>query len=114
MYVADILHAKFEGLGVHTPAGNRLIEYDALSYSWGSEETPQILVCNGVEISIGENLSAALRSIRNFEGKDKYLWVDAICIDQSANEERGKQVSNMFIIYQKAAKVIAWIDSADE
>jgi hypothetical protein len=38
--------------------------------------------------------------------------VDAICIDQQNNEEKGYQVRNMLLIYQKATRVIAWLGTA--
>jgi hypothetical protein len=39
LFTADILHTNFEGLGVRSipDKGDQLIEYDALSYTWGSD-----------------------------------------------------------------------------
>jgi hypothetical protein len=107
LYIADIVHATFEGLGVHLPSGVRLIAYNALSYTWGSSKTPAAMICNGVGFPIRANLDGALRALRDFEGTDQYLWVDAICINQSDNDEVSKQVSNMFVIYEKAMRVVA-------
>ncbi|KAK3304996.1 heterokaryon incompatibility protein-domain-containing protein [Chaetomium strumarium] len=43
-----------------------------------------------------------------------YLWVDAICIDQSNSSERAQQVALMHEIYTKASSVIAWVSEEDE
>ena len=42
----------------------------------------------------------------------RYLWVDAICINQQDNTERKAQVLMMGEIYSKAQKVIAWLGNA--
>lgn len=39
----------------------------------------------------------------------KYLWVDAICIDQSRVLERNHQVALMRHIYSRARRVISWL-----
>ena len=57
---------------------------------------------------IGPNLKAALQSIRHLV-EPKYLWVDAICINQKDIAERNYQVSIMRWIYQKAVQVIIWL-----
>lgn len=114
LHVADLLHPIIEGLGVRSPAGDYAALYTALSYTWGGEEKPEIILCDGSELKIGANLSLALRRLREFDDDDQYLWVDAICINQSDKDEVGEQVAHMLAIYQKAAQVIAWIDSAGE
>ena len=55
--------------------------YEALSYTWGSPENPRDLYCQGAILSITRNLDAALRSLRHAD-KPRWLWVDAVCIDQ--------------------------------
>jgi FAD/FMN-containing dehydrogenase len=54
-------------------------------------------------------LGDALRDLRYHE-KDRVLWIDALCIDQNNNEERGEQVQQMGSIYSKAERVIIWLD----
>lgn len=55
LHVADILHPKFEGLrlrsGLSTGQGH-IAEYDALSYTWGTNGFTQILACNDVELRL--------------------------------------------------------------
>lgn len=116
LYTADILHPKFEGLGLRSPSDKveSVIEYDALSYSWGIGESAKIIICNGFEFPITENLFEALRALRHSQEQFRYLWVDAICINQSDDNEKGEQVWNMLEIYQKATRVIAWLSAAQE
>lgn len=44
------------------------------------------------------------------EWSHRYYWIDAICIDQENDLERGHQVNMMGDIYGGAACVIAWLD----
>lgn len=39
---------------------------------------------------------------------DKVLWIDAICIDQDNQKERGHQLGQMQNIYENAEEVIVW------
>ncbi|PQE04520.1 Heterokaryon incompatibility 6 OR allele protein [Rutstroemia sp. NJR-2017a BVV2] len=102
---------RFEGLGLRSASGvnDDLVEYDALSYTWGTKENEKTIECNGIDFPITENLFNALLALRYPGNQDRYLWVDAICINQSDDDEKGHQVGNMLIIYQKACKVIAWL-----
>ncbi|KAK0642120.1 heterokaryon incompatibility protein-domain-containing protein [Cercophora newfieldiana] len=45
---------------------------------------------------------------------DDYIWIDALCIDQSNTSERGAQVSIMDRIYSSAAYVIIWLGEEDK
>lgn len=44
--------------------------------------------------------------------QDTYLWIDAICIDQSDDEERGKQVTQLGDLYEAANKTIVWLSNS--
>jgi hypothetical protein len=89
-------------------------EYDALSYTWGVPREARHIVCDGHDFPITENLFEALRMLRPSGSRTpgRYLWVDSICIDQTSDNEKGEQVWNMFAIYQKASKVVAWLGPA--
>jgi hypothetical protein len=115
LYVADILHPSFEGLGIRSLSDGEdcLVEYDALSYVWGVQKSWRQIICNNMHFSVTEGLFEALTALRYSE-RDRYLWVDAICINQGNSHERALQVHNMLTIYQKAAKVIAWLGPSDE
>lgn len=93
-----------------------LPEYDAVSYCWADEAGDatrccQALIGNTV-IPITRNCQAALRRIRK---KDRVmrLWVDAICIDQGNDKEKGHQVDFMPQIYICANKTYAFLGEGD-
>ncbi|KAK3996250.1 ankyrin repeat-containing domain protein [Cladorrhinum sp. PSN332] len=94
------------------------VPYEALSYTWGDCNSPLGNVQNDNEIiineqkaMIGANLYLALCSLRQ-SNEDKILWVDAICIDQKNDGEKGHQVRQMSQIYAKAQTVQIWLGSA--
>lgn len=109
-------------------------KYDALSYTWGTEEpTQKILVKTTQEptkgtgkerfrsaaqrftkkrVYIRPNLEDALRRFRdtNLETQsDLLLWIDAICINQGDEKEKSVQVAMMAEIYSKAEDVLIWL-----
>jgi hypothetical protein len=71
----------------------------ALSYEWGSRSEPQQLIVNGKSMMIQKNLHAFLHAFIDFhqdcsDGREpSLLWIDAISIRQSRNDERNHQVS---------------------
>ncbi|KAK4448886.1 heterokaryon incompatibility protein-domain-containing protein [Podospora aff. communis PSN243] len=85
------------------------MKYEALSYVWGKEDFAHVLHLEGGNtLTITENLDTALRRLR-FQDRERTLWIDAVCIDQSNLAEKGPQVENMANIYRNAAQVVAWL-----
>jgi hypothetical protein len=84
--------------------------YEALSYLWGpSNFTAQIhITWFKAHLMITESLAAGLRQFRH-ENKDRYLWIDQICINQQDLDERSAQVKFMGEIYERAACVLLWL-----
>lgn len=93
--------------------------YIALSYAWheplaftenGSGDHAQV-VLDGRIVQATPNLVYALRHLSSQHGEEDggYLWVDALCIDQSSDAERTSQVSMMHQIYHKATAVHVWL-----
>ncbi|KAK0129224.1 hypothetical protein ONS95_001159 [Cadophora gregata] len=83
--------------------------YDALSYEWGVEtDNPPLIILNGQETPIRENLWQALRTMGSKQS-NLPIWIDALCINQKNDVERSSQVSMMGQIYQRASCVIAWL-----
>jgi len=105
LLVADVIHA--DGLGVHEEDGPRELEYEALSYCWGEAVFPQTITVNNVAYPVTNNLFLALKMLRS-DDSSRYVWVDALCINQYNNAEKSIQVRRMRWIYQKASRVIAW------
>jgi hypothetical protein len=86
--------------------------YEAVSYFWGDQtqqSTIKVLQQGSVyEISVGKNLKGALRALR-YPRRKRYLWVDALCIDQRNILERNHQVLLMSKIYESAEQVCVWL-----
>lgn len=88
-----------------------IVDYEALSYTWGGIKKPYEVEINGRRMSVTENLSLALRHLR-YQHQDRILWIDAICINQDNDKERGHQVRQMASIYKRAERVIIWLGRA--
>lgn len=114
--------------------------YEALSYCWGNQKatysihirdlnatTPSrqkkseqvtaaamwktaISAITHTDFKVRKNLHDALRRLRR-KYSDVYLWVDAICIDQSekGKAEKEKQLAMMARIYNLASNVCVWL-----
>lgn len=82
--------------------------YYALSYTWGSPEPPFFMNCNGSDIRITKSLHEALCQMRR-AWCHLTVWADAICINQSDNTEKSRQVSRMGDIYSKAGRLFIWL-----
>ena len=85
--------------------------YEALSYTWGLKITHTVS-CNGSALAISENLWLALQRLR-YVDRERILWVDAICINQSDVMEKSKQVAQMRYIYQNATQIVVWLGEAN-
>ncbi|KAK5658327.1 hypothetical protein OQA88_2303 [Cercophora sp. LCS_1] len=116
--------------------------YDALSYTWGnpfSQTTPESeltafdatrrypVVCDCKRLMVTGNLYAFLNRIKRL-GPDasgsgvtkiagslrsEYIWVDAIAINQSDNQEKSEQIQLMRRIYKQAHLVLVWLGPPD-
>jgi len=82
--------------------------YEALSYLWGDASVAENVVLNDSEITVTKNLHTCLRVLRN-RNDVGYLWIDAICIDQTSVEEKNTQVPLMRDIYSGARCVFIWL-----
>lgn len=83
-------------------------KYNAISYTWGDiTPTPTILI-NGQRLSVRTNCEFALRQTSPHI-KGGYLWIDAVCINQSDNDEKSEQVAKMGEVFKKAIQVFACV-----
>lgn len=89
--------------------------YNALSYLWGPPTPEREILINGRSFPIRANLFDFLQSAHAIElaQAGKYIWIDQLCIDQSAMDERNHQVHMMADIYQRADEVLIWLGEAD-
>ncbi|OSS43210.1 hypothetical protein B5807_12169 [Epicoccum nigrum] len=102
----------------------------ALSYVWGdprptlykqmpsSSQRTRHIICNDQKVLISVNLDDAINTIFSiWEGETdpmggvehRRIWIDQVCINQNDDQEKNAQVAQMDLIYQAAARVIAWI-----
>lgn len=88
-------------------------DYDALSYTWGEPGDGDFhITCNERTLKVWENLYSALpclaRQLRQEGSSPRRIWIDAICINQSDESEKLKQIDRMSVIYRRARQVIVW------
>ncbi|KAL1646829.1 hypothetical protein SLS58_002964 [Diplodia intermedia] len=90
------------------------VSYEALSYTWGSEEKP-FTINRGENrwLAVTSNCFDAMRRLRKPD-RPRTLWIDAVCINQANDLERGHQVKNMPQIYREADQVIVYLGEADD
>ncbi|KAM6509663.1 hypothetical protein FALCPG4_017311 [Fusarium falciforme] len=100
----NLVHTRLS----HTPS------YEALSYTWGTEERPSQIYCGqDAHISVTQNCLEAIESLR-YKDRQRVTWIDAVCIDQPSIAERGHQVAIMPSIYRQAKKVIVYLGESTE
>ncbi|KAK2768706.1 hypothetical protein FQN54_000562 [Arachnomyces sp. PD_36] len=87
--------------------------YAALSYTWGEPIFSEQLVVNEALMGITSNLAAALRQLRSCSCL-RWLWIDAICINQSDEREKSSQIPLMTDIFYNASHVWAWLGDEPE
>ena len=96
--------------------------YEALSYVWGEDvftETLHLIVGNHAsfeirsKVQITQSLASALRAFHRKTVK-RFLWVDAVCINQRDHLEKGHQILLMKDIYTQAKQVLIWLGDATE
>ena len=82
--------------------------YDALSYTWGDPAHHFHLHYQEWTLPVTRNLDMALRRLRHAVNP-RWLWVDAVCIDQSNHEEKSHQIGLMRSIYSNSAQTVCFI-----
>ncbi|KAL1646839.1 hypothetical protein SLS58_002974 [Diplodia intermedia] len=89
--------------------------YEALSYTWGGKEKPCRIECGeGSELAVTRNCFNAIKRLRR-AARSRTVWIDAVCIDQEDDAERGHQVGIMPSIYREATRVVVYLgEAADE
>ncbi|KAH8587764.1 heterokaryon incompatibility protein-domain-containing protein [Bisporella sp. PMI_857] len=84
------------------------VKFEALSYVWGKQTTRQRIKCNGHSMYVGSSLLDAFGELARRRSTG-LIWADAICINQSDDQEKTRQVRMMREIYEKAQRVIIWL-----
>jgi hypothetical protein len=76
---------------------------------WGEPRLDHTLHINGGHVMVTGNLDQALRRLR-LATKNRALWADAVCINQSDNKEKATQIPLMAKVYRGVSRVLAWLD----
>lgn len=97
---SGFFHEGTENIEEEAP---EFIQYDALSYTWGDSTPVNEIEVNGAAVAVKRNLFDALVHLR-LPANERYVWIDALCVNQDDNEEKAKQVEMMFSIYQNAPR----------
>jgi len=102
-------------ISLHEVSLDASVKFVALSYTWttngGDCSLSKRVECDGAIIKTTANCDAAFRRIRHVELFCNF-WVDAICINQSNDDEKSLQIPLMGQIYRKALWVASWIGEA--
>jgi hypothetical protein len=97
-----------EGVGV--TGTTQSVSYTALSHAWSSSLDESSIECNGEIVHIQSELVKILKAL-TASSLGRYWWIDAICINQTDNDEKAVQVRNMLRVFEKAEMVVAWLDA---
>ncbi|KAK4951410.1 hypothetical protein LTR10_010384 [Elasticomyces elasticus] len=94
-------------------------KYETISYAWG-DPTPsaRIAVSDGGLFSRKRHLlvpvetEAALKRVR-LPDSSRVVWIDAVCINQANDDERGQQVAIMSEIYRSSNGNLIYLGDED-
>jgi hypothetical protein len=89
------------------------LPYEALTYVWGDQQSPATVLLDEKTFHVTRNLHQALTRLRKAD-LDRYIWIDALAINQVDIPERNQQVRRMRDIYAGAEKTLIWLGEGDE
>lgn len=92
---------------IHTPLADAP-PYEAISYHWGNSDLSREILINGRRYAVTQSAYSVLQARRSV-WKLRALWIDAICINQTDEQEKSHQVWMMKDIYQRASLAIVWL-----
>ncbi|KAK3367680.1 heterokaryon incompatibility protein-domain-containing protein [Podospora didyma] len=86
--------------------------YEAISYTWGSSIQDHIVFFDGRWLPTTKNVHRILNDRASYS-QARWIWIDAVCINQKDLEEKKTQVDMMGAIYRTAERVIVWLDDKE-
>jgi hypothetical protein len=110
--ICDIKHDDREQM-VHDIASNR--QYETVSYTWGTSDLSHEIYCDhgASVIKVTPTVDSMLRYLRKANSV-RYLWIDAVCLNQADDDEKSIQIRLMQRIYQRAMKTHVWLGSEND
>lgn len=107
LVVCDLPNSDKSSVGEKSPT----IKYEALSYVWGAPKFRISVQLGQTIVKVTPTLADALKRLR-YSNKPRWIWCDALCINQSNKVEKSYQVQRMFDIYGAARRVVVWLGHA--
>ena len=101
-------YAHFSSVFHPQVAGFKLPAYEALSYTWGDDDSKLGITVDGQYLGVNSNLHNALRHLR-YHDRPRTIWVDAVCLNQNDETEKQHQIPIMHLIYAQAVRVVVWL-----
>ncbi|OAL43783.1 HET-domain-containing protein [Pyrenochaeta sp. DS3sAY3a] len=96
---------KMHTVSLHDPNAP---EYEAISYCWGDATHLEPILCNDAVFQVTNSLHCALRRLNHYD-RSRFLWADALCINQTDTEEKNFQVRLMGEVYRHATRVLIYL-----
>lgn len=79
--------------------------YETISYCWRAPQSSSPVCINDMPLNVPISTAQVLQQVAVLEGQ-RYVWIDAVCINQTDFEERASQVQLMRRIYSKTTRDI--------
>lgn len=103
---------------IHEDFLARTHKYEALSYAWGPTDSIRCDIIISTEAGqmvypITRNLFNIIRQVQ-FVDRERFLWIDQICLNEADSQEKVRQMGMMDLIYNYAEEVIMWLDDESE
>jgi hypothetical protein len=102
---------------LHAVSTNHEHSYEAISYTWGQDKTPETITIGGRSFQTTKTVANILRRRTKLiwlqPGTTRCIWLDSICINQGDDEEKSVQVQGMRDIYARAWRVLVCLGGED-
>jgi hypothetical protein len=82
--------------------------FEAVSYAWGDISKSHEVLCDNDHILVTKSAFIALQYLRHRD-RERFIWIDAICINQGSDVEKIHQVGLMREIYTQAWQTLVWL-----
>lgn len=84
--------------------------YNAISYTWKDSRLLATIIVDGKRMELRRNCEDVLgHPCWGGSGASGYFWVDAVCINQGHNGEKGAQVAGMGAVFRDARQTLSCV-----
>ncbi|KAK5651600.1 hypothetical protein OQA88_11873 [Cercophora sp. LCS_1] len=90
-----------------TREGRPVQDYEAISWRWDAPGTCTLTI-SGANLPISSNMHGILQQLILGTVKERYVWIDSICINQTSEDEQKQQIRLMTTVYSHATRVLAF------